>query len=72
MFICNDCGAIFDNPEVEYETHGLDSPPYERWLICPNCRSSSFEEALLCTRCYEYVTELTDDLCDECYSELYG
>ena len=29
MYICLDCGRIFEIPRKHIETHGLDSPPYE-------------------------------------------
>ena len=72
MFICEDCGAIFSEPKIEYETHGLPCPPYERWEYCPHCESTNFNEAKHCTRCDEYVTELHNGVCDICYDDLYG
>lgn len=37
MFICLDCGKIFDEPRYWKETHGLDHGPYENFSGCPNC-----------------------------------
>lgn len=41
-FFCFECERIFDTPEYYDESHGLDSPPYERVPICPNCNSDNF------------------------------
>lgn len=42
--MCNDCGAVFEYPDVYEERHGLSSPPYERFLVCPECRSEDLYE----------------------------
>ncbi len=42
MYFCVDCERFFENKKFYYETHGLDSPPYERIGICPNCRGDNF------------------------------
>ena len=39
---CNSCGKVFSTPQIYYETHNLDSPPYEREAICPKCQSLDF------------------------------
>ena len=44
MYHCTDCGMEFEFVEVVFETHGLDTPPYERIKRCPFCRSRNFEE----------------------------
>ena len=46
MYICNICGNVFAEDEVEIviEKHGLDTPPYEKIAVCPYCRSNDFEE----------------------------
>lgn len=44
MYKCCDCGNIFEYPTEWYETHGLDTPPYEHWSGCPRC-CGSYEEA---------------------------
>lgn len=41
-FFCRECNRFFDNPHYYEETHGLDSPPYERVSICPYCESDDF------------------------------
>ncbi len=79
MFKCNECGFEFEEPRVVYETHGLDTPPYERWYLCPNCGESSFEEIEMveCSHCGEPIEKecarIDDNLqyfCDVCYEDL--
>lgn len=70
MYICNECGAVFDDPKTYYEHH-----PYgmgyaeEKWLVCPYCYGD-FQEAEQCEECGEYVAELEDGLCDICHSDM--
>ena len=72
MFICVDCEAVFNEPTIVIETHGLPCPPYEHFAVCPHCKSTNIEEAKLCSRCDTYVLELEDGLCECCYGDLYG
>ena len=46
MYRCNKCDGGFAEDEVEIvtETHGLDTPPYEKIAVCPYCGSTNFEE----------------------------
>ena len=44
MYYCNNCGGEFHSPKVLREMHGLNTPPYERLLVCPICKSDSFYE----------------------------
>lgn len=41
-FRCCNCETVFANPEIYYETHGLDCPPYERVAVCPKCKSDNY------------------------------
>lgn len=34
---CNNCGEVFDEPEVYYEQHGFTDGRYERVSCCPYC-----------------------------------
>lgn len=43
MYICNDCGAVFTNPKIFYERHGLENPPFEEWHVCPSCESTNID-----------------------------
>ena len=63
MWICNDCGAVFENPREYYELdtgyHGAD---------CPHCGSDDIDEAKRCAECDEWVNENTivNGLCPAC------
>lgn len=45
-YICNVCENEFTEDELDFviETHGLDTPPYERIAVCPHCGSDDYEE----------------------------
>lgn len=45
-FVCNDCGAVFDDPEIVEEDRGefWGMPAYEEMCYCPHCGSEDFEE----------------------------
>ena len=44
MWVCEHCGAEFNEPKEYYETHGLPSPPYELFRECPECSSTYIYE----------------------------
>lgn len=48
MYRCGSCGHEFSEDEFDFvtETHGLDTPPYERFAVCPRCGSGDYEEYL--------------------------
>ena len=72
MYRCENCGHLFEDGEqaVWEETHGLDSPPYEKWDGCPVCRGD-YEEVHQCKKCGEWHTddELYDGWCEKCLRE---
>ena len=74
MYLCADCGEIFDTPKIYIEKHGLEYPPYETWYGCPYC-SGAYVETLRCDVCGEYIIEKYiklingDIICDRCYEE---
>lgn len=57
MYKCVACDSCFEAPRKTYETHGLDTPPYEEFFTCPHCRSDFVEEAFLCDICGEYTVD---------------
>ena len=71
-YICEDCGAIFEEAEVRkhLERNGeeLDPPSYH----CPKCHSEYFEEVKECNICGEYHTlrEMDGEVCDECVAKI--
>lgn len=66
-FQCHECDRRFEKPDIIIETHGLDSPPYEKIGVCPYCKGY-FEQVYQCKICGEWFTddELTMGVCDEC------
>lgn len=73
MYICLDCGHIFETSRKYIETHGLDSPPYEEWNGCPRC-GGVYIETFKCDLCGQYVedeyitTNKGDIICENCYT----
>lgn len=71
MFLCLDCGKLFEEPRYYVETHGLDTPPYESWKGCPDC-AGAYVETFECLQCGKWITgdyiEVDGALiCEECY-----
>ena len=66
---CLECGHIFEEGEqaIWEETHGLDTPPYEKFSGCPICKSA-YEETIPCKICgSEHLEEeLYGCICEEC------
>ena len=69
--VCVECGHVFSQPKRYMETHGLDTPPYELFNICPNC-GGAFVRAKRCDCCGEVITgeyiKVNDGrcYCDDC------
>ena len=72
MYKCCECGNLFEEGEqaVWEETHGLDSPPYEKWSGCPVCKGG-YEEVHQCEQCGDWHSEdeLYDGWCEKCLRE---
>ena len=72
MYLCIECGALFDEPRRTIETHGLDGPPYEVWNVCPEC-GGAYVETVRCHMCADWITsdyvELNNGsiFCSDCY-----
>lgn len=41
-FFCNRCKRYFDEMKIYEERHGLDTPPYERVAVCPECNGDDY------------------------------
>ncbi len=69
MYICLECQAEFETPALLTETHGLPSPPYETFCVCPRCKTTNFKkrEAEYCRYCGARLKpnqkEFCGDLC---------
>jgi hypothetical protein len=69
LYICLDCGQVFNRPYVSRETHyEVDGNPTETFDLCPSCFSSDIEEADVCAICGVYIGESQAKyhLCPEC------
>ena len=74
MFVCINCGHLFDEPDYWEERHGLDYGPFEQWSGCPNC-GEAYVEAHRCDCCDEYIDgpyiklESGERICENCYTK---
>ena len=59
MFICLDCGSVFDEPEYFYDHHGMETPPYEVYKGCPGC-GGAYTDALVSNT--NFLSELFPEL----------
>lgn len=71
IFVCLECGNLFEEPRRYVETHGLDAPPYEVWHGCPHC-GEPYVEAHRCDECDEWITKEYVKIgdkryCQDCY-----
>ena len=68
MYKCTECGHLFEEGEQATweETHGLDSPPYEKWSGCPVCKGD-YEEVYRCKKCGDWHSddELYEGWCED-------
>lgn len=67
MFYCRDCGHNFDKPDKIFENHKLNSPPFEKMYICPNCKSSNIKEKAVryCRYCGKTLKKDVGNYCNE-------
>ena len=72
MYICSNCGEVFDEPKTieEHHPYGMTYAT-EYWSVCPHCHDSDYSEAEQCEMCGEFVAETRDGLCDCCYGDMY-
>jgi RecJ-like exonuclease len=71
MYICLDCGEVFEKPKIieEHHPYGM-TYAVEEWAVCPHCGDAGIEKAKRCSCCGEYFAELEDGLCEECNKEV--
>ena len=80
MYICLDCGRIFDEDEADVirddpSPAGVSLPSgYYEYPCCPDCGSDYLGETEKCMLCGEYVGE--DDMiggfCKDCAADVLG
>lgn len=72
MYLCLNCNGLFEDPEITYETHGLEIPPYEKIFMCPYC-GGDYCTTQKCIECGSYITDQfaktsSGWICNECYT----
>ena len=70
MYICMECGEVFEEPKIieEHHPYGMTYAT-ESFAVCPKCGEAEIEKAKWCKYCNEWVAELTDGMCNSCYEE---
>lgn len=72
MFICTDCGLVFEEVGSYSENHASygDAPAVEEWSCCPCCEGC-FEEAEQCKICGEFFLQknVHGGVCNSCIAE---
>jgi len=66
MYICLNCGEIFDKGKILHD----DSGDYQ---VCPVCRDDDYSDAIKCELCGEYYSSLsiaTEHFCARCIDEV--
>lgn len=75
MFICEDCGHVFeeDGAFTYIEGHGFNDGLGEVFKLCPLCKSTEISIAKYCYGCDEYFSgeyvEVAngDTYCEKCF-----
>ena len=67
MYYCLDCNKKFEKPLIINESHGLSSPPFEKFSVCPFCKSTDFKEisASYCRCCGARISKTENDFCSD-------
>lgn len=65
MYICDNCGNVFENPRTWREERSGDGWAYETMTSSPCC-DDSYSEAVPCQCCGMNLIPDTQDYCKEC------
>lgn len=72
MWLCIDCGHIFEEPLRWEERYGFDYGPFEKFSGCPKC-GESYVKAYKCDECNKWIqgtyikTTSGQRICENCY-----
>lgn len=73
MYMCRECGRVFEAPETVKESRGGGTygTYYEEFGVCPHCASDDIAEAYQCEGCGEWFEEdeIQDFYCYKCLKE---
>ena len=73
MWICTNCGHIFEEPRRWEERHGFDYGPFEKFSGCPEC-GEPYVKAHECDCCGKWIDgryiklESGERICENCYT----
>lgn len=76
MYICKECGEIFDEPVITRDDPSPDgvslSAGYYEYESCPYCDSTNIDYAVQCASCGEYMDDSkgSEILCDSCLEDV--
>lgn len=75
MYLCLDCGGLFEKPYEYKEQHGFDSPPHETVSCCPYCKGD-YVKTYQCDSCGGWIENNTyyevdkNKYCEQCCTKL--
>ena len=74
LYICLECGKVFEEPVYWTERHGFSYGPYEEWYGSPCCYGG-YTRAYECDYCGELITDdyikIEDRrYCQNCYTTM--
>ena len=75
MWVCTNCGHIFEEPDRWEERHGFDYGPFEKFSGCPEC-GEPYVEAHKCDECDKFIvtkyikTASGQRICENCYNTM--
>ena len=67
MYYCRNCHSEFETPKIVTEKHGLTSPPFETFCVCPFCRSTDYKEMTVkyCHSCGARLSNINKTYCND-------
>lgn len=70
MFVCLECGEMFEEPLILYDNLGefWGAPAQDAYGACPNCKSDQIDEADKCDICGEYIQ--AGYICEDCAEDI--
>lgn len=75
MYVCIDCGRVFETPKQYRELIPGEPLPFDEWLGCPEC-AGDYVRTRSCIVCGDYIrgryyriTGTHDYICDNCIEE---
>ena len=74
MYVCGECGEVFDSPDVKKEYTGVSSEGFHEYFEvghCPYCGSEDIEDGHRCRVCGEWFYQhCCEEVCESCIADL--